>query len=204
VSSDQPSQRRARREDSLAAAVVEIVDAVQHPVPTTAVRLMLADRGRGTNAERLGSLAAYERQDHSRTRMPPRLCPAIDRDATALKPRWWTAGTWRLERRIITPDAVAGALAVLAVYLCRYHADRPGRANPELVAYTVGLANQVVELPYLDTPTSTDEWMDLRAAVHGPYNGVLSNLTGTTREQEEAGERLRAANLPGAILLFGR
>jgi hypothetical protein len=204
VPADQITQRRARRDDSLATAVVELVEAIQHPVPTTAARLILADQGREASAERLGTLAAYERQDHARTRMPPRLCPAIDANANALKPRWWTGGNWRLERRIITPDAVPGALAVLTVYLCRYHADRPQPASPELISYTVGLANQVAELPYFDTPASPDDWMNLRAAVHGPYSGVLSNLTGTTGEQEAAGEQLRAANLPGTTLLFGR
>jgi hypothetical protein len=155
MSTAQPSQRRTRREDSLAAAVLEIVEAIQHPVPTTAVRLMLVNLGRDTSAERLGTLAAYERQDHARTRMPPRLCPAIDQGAKALMPRWWTAGTWRLERRIITPDAVPGALAALAVHLCRYHADRAQPANPELVSYTVGLANQVVDLPRSPRPPAS-------------------------------------------------
>jgi hypothetical protein len=197
-------QRRARREDTLAVAVVELVGAIQHPVPTAAVRLVLSDQGRGVTAERLGALAAYERKDYARTRMPPRLCPAIDATAAALNPRWWTIGDWRLERRILTPDAVPGALATLAVHLCRYHADKSGQASSELVSYTLGVIHQVIDMPYFDTPKSANDWMDLRSAIYGPYTGVLSNLTGSSPDQEAAGERLRAANLPGATLLFGK
>jgi hypothetical protein len=49
---------------SLAVSVVELVDAIQAPVPTTAVRLILGGQGRSVTAEQLGTLAAYERQDY--------------------------------------------------------------------------------------------------------------------------------------------
>lgn len=182
--------------------MVGVVDAVQHPVPTAAVRLILLDQRRDVTAEQLGRLAAYERQDYVRTRMPPRLCSAINANATAHNPRWWARGDWSLERRILTPDAVPEALAVLAVNLCRRHADAD-RTSPELVSYTLGLISQVTDLRYFDTPVSADDWMNLHATIYGLYRGVLSNLSGTTREQDAAGERLRSANLPGSALLFG-
>jgi hypothetical protein len=196
-------QRRARHDDSLAAAVVEVVDAVQHPVPTSAVRLMLLDGGRSVTAEQLGRLAAYERHDFARTRMPPRLCSAIDPSGVALNPRWWVRGDWRLERRILTPDAVPGSLVVLAVHLCRYHADAGRSASQELIAYTVGLANQVIDPGQIDTPASTNDWMNLHARIYGLYLGVLSNLSGTTGGQEDAAEQLRSQTLSGSELLFG-
>jgi hypothetical protein len=176
---------------------------MQHPVPTAAVRLILLDSGRAVTAEQLGRLAAYERHDYARTRMPPRLCSAIDSNGVALNPRWWARGDWRLERRIITPDAVPGALAVLAVHLCRHHADAGSRTSPELVAYTVGIANRVVHPEQVDTPASPNEWMNLHTRIYGLYMGVLSNLSGTTPNQDAAAGNLRAAGLPGLALLFG-
>jgi hypothetical protein len=197
------AQRRARRDDSLASAVIDVVDVIQHPVPTAAVRLILLDSGRAVTAEQLGRLAAYERHDYARTRMPPRLCSAVDSNGVALNPRWWARGDWRLERRILTPDAVPAALAVLAVHLCRHHADAGRPTSPELIAYTVGIANRVLHPEQVDPPASPNEWMNLHARIYALYMGVLSNLTGSTANQEAAGERLRAAGLPGLALLFG-
>lgn len=62
----------------------------------------------------------------------------------------------------------------------------------------------VADVSHFDTPASANDWMNLHAIIYELYRGVLSNLSGTTREQEAAGERLRAENLPGAVLLFGR
>jgi hypothetical protein len=104
---------------------------------------------------------------------------------------------------IITPDAVPGALAVLAVHLCRHHADAGSRTSPELVAYTVGIANRVVHPEQVDTPASPNEWMNLHTRIYGLYMGVLSNLSGTTPNQDAAAGNLRAAGLPGLALLFG-
>ena len=176
---------------------------IQHPVPTAAVRLILLDSGRPVTAEQLGRLAAYERHDYERTWMPPRLCSAVDSNGVALNPRWWARGDWRLERRILTPDAIPGALAVLAVHLCRYHADAGRPTSPELIAYTVGVANRVLHPEQVDPPASPNEWMNLHASIYAVYMGVFGNLTGNTVNQEAAAGRLRAAGLPGLALLFG-
>ncbi len=197
------SSHRARRTDSLAAAVVELVDAIQLPVPTTAVRMILTDRGRPVTAEQLGTLAAYERQDYARTRIPPRLCGAIDTQANALSPRWWARGDWRLERRIITAEAHPIAMTAVAVHLCQHLADRAKRANPDLVSYTLGLANQLMDLRNFETPLSANDWMELHSRLYAPYNGALNNLSGYTSDQHAAAEAIRAANLPGLALLFG-
>ena len=195
---------RARRADSLAAAVVELVDTIQLPVPTTAVRMILSDRRRSATAEQLGTLAAYERQDYARTRIPPRLCSAIDADANALNPRWWARGDWRLERRIITATSKPIAMTGIAVYLCRHLADQPSRTNPQLVSYTLSLASQLLDLKYFETPLSSDGWMELHRHLYGAYNGALNNLGGFTSDQHEAAEQLRTANLPAIALFFGR
>jgi hypothetical protein len=197
------ASRRARRPDSLAAAVVDLVDAVQFPVPTTAVRMILTDQGRQVIAEQLGTLAAYERQDYARTRVPPRLCSAIDPNAAALSPRWWARGDWRLERRIMTAEAKPIAVTAVAVHLCRHLADRAERADPTLISYTLGLANQLLDLRCFETPLSANDWMELYTRLYAPYNGALNNLSGYTSDQEAAAEHLRAANLPGLALLFG-
>ena len=197
------ASRRARRGDSLAAAVVDLVDDVQCPVPTTAVRMILTDQGRRVSAEQLGALAAYEREDYARTRIPPRLCSAIDQNAIALNPRWWVRGDWRLERRIMTAKAKPIAMTAIAVHLCRHLADRAERADPTLISYTLGLANQLLDLRYFETPLSSNDWMELHARLYAPYNGALNNLGGYTSDQHAAAEQLRAANLPGLALLFG-
>jgi hypothetical protein len=125
--------------------------------------------------------------------MPPRLCSAINPDAVALNPGWWARGEWRLERRIITPDAASAALAVLTVHLCRHHADLTGRPNAELVAYTIG-SPTITNVGYLDTPHTPDQWMDLHTAIYSQYMGVLSNMTGTPPQQQSAAAQLRTAN----------
>ena len=197
------ASRRARRGDSLAAAVVDLVDDVQCPVPTTAVRMILTDQGRQVSAEQLGALAAYERQDYARTRIPPRLCSVIDQNATALKPRWWVRGDWRLERRIMTAESKPIAMTAIAVHLCRHLADRAERADPTLISYTLGLANQLLDLRYFETPLSANDWMALHTRLYAPYNGAPNNLGGYTSDQHAAADQLRAANLPGLALLFG-
>src|ERR671930_575608 len=106
--------RRARRPDSLAAAVVELLDGFESPLPTHAVRILLTDQGRAVTAEHLARVAAYERDDFLRTRMPPRLCSVIDADALLVSPRWWAIGSWRLQRRILTQDARTLWIAMLA------------------------------------------------------------------------------------------
>jgi hypothetical protein len=180
-----------------------VVDAIQPPVPTAGVRLMFLDSGRAATAEQLGQLAAYERHDYTCTLMPPRLCSAIDPNGVALNHRWWARGDWRLERRVLTPNATPGTLAVLTVHVCRHHAEAGRPTSPELIAYTVGTANRVLHPEQIDTTVSPNEWMNLRARVYSLYIGALSNLTGSTANQESAGDSLCESGLPGLALFFG-
>src|SRR5215217_6335545 len=99
------AMRRARRAGSLAALTADLLDDYSVPLPTHAVRILLNDREHRVTAEHLSRLAAYEREDFLRTRMPPRLCSVVDTHANLVKPRWWARGEWRLQRRILTEDA---------------------------------------------------------------------------------------------------
>jgi hypothetical protein len=195
--------RRARRPDSLAASIVELLDVFATPVPTHAVRVLLADRGRTVSAEHLGRVAAYEREDFLRTRMPPRLCSAIDADGRLVKPRWWANGDWRLQRRILTEDAKPLWLAMLAERICWDLGQREQPAGPEIInlvrwAITrLGLENRY------ETPRSREGWTDLRSLVVSAYPGVTHSLDSPTTEQHEAEARLIAAGSPAVDLYFG-
>jgi hypothetical protein len=196
--------RRARRPDSLAAAVVGILEEFQCPVPTDAMRVILNDRGRRARAEHLGRLAAYEREDFLRTRMPPRLCSVIDRDARAVRPRGWALGEWRLQRRIITEDVRPIWFATLAVRLCLDLADRREPPGSPIDTLALGSAARAIGPQHFDVPMSREEWMALRERVYAPYTGALNNLDGPTGEQYAAEARLMSAGTPAVDLYFGR
>jgi hypothetical protein len=155
-------------------------------------------------AEQLSRLAGYEREDLRRTRLPPRLCSAIYPDTTAPIPRWWARGDWRLQRRILTEDVKPIWTATLAERLCLDVAHRADPPDSTIVNLALGAVTQVVGNRYFDTPMSSDEWMQLRAEVYGPYMGAFNNRTGATSEQYEAETRLKAADLSGFDLWFGR
>src|SRR6185312_7023590 len=110
--------RRARRAGAVATDIEELVEAFGVPVPTAAVRVLLADRGRPTTAEHLARVAASERAEFERTRLPPRLCSAIAPDGALVTPRWWAAGPWRPLRRILTDDALPLWRGKLAERVC--------------------------------------------------------------------------------------
>jgi hypothetical protein len=196
--------RRARRSDSLAASVVEVLDDFQCPVSTTAMRIVLNDRGRTVTAEQLGRLAAYQREDFLRTRYPPELCWALTPDGTATNPRWWARGQWRLQRRILTDDARPIWLATLADRLCMDLADHPDGRDAAIVSLALGTTAQVTGSRYFDVPASRDEWLALRREVYEPYAGAFANLTGATTSQYDAEAWLKADGLSGFELLFGR
>ena len=195
--------RRARREGSLAAAVGVILDDFQCPVSTTAMRVVLNDRGREVTAEHLGRLAAYQREDFLRTRYPPELCWALAPDGTAVKPRWWARGTWRLQRRILTKDVHPIWTAILAERLCFDLAERPDNRGRAIVSLALGSVSQVVGRS-IELPTSGAEWVDLRTEVYEQHLGVFGNLAGATFEQQEAERRLQGEGLSAFDLLFGR
>jgi hypothetical protein len=196
--------RRARRPDSLAAAVVGVLGEFGCPLPTSAVRVILNDRGREVRAEHLGRLAAYERDDFLRTRLPPRLCAVIDPDARAVRPRWWALGEWRLQRRIMTEDVRAIWFATMAVRLCLDLADRREPPGSPIVTLALGSVARAIGSQQFDVPASRDEWMALRERVYAPYIGALNNLDGPTGEQHTAEAGLMGAGTPPADLYFGR
>jgi hypothetical protein len=184
--------------------VIEILDDFQCPVSTTAMRIVLNDRGRPVTAEQLGRLAAYQREDFLRTRYPPELCWALTPDGTATKPRWWARGQWRLQRRILSDDARPIWLAILAERLCMDLADRPDGRDGTIVSLALGTIAQVMASRSFDVPASRDEWLALRREVYESHMGIFGNLTGVTSSQDDAEARLRAKGLSGFELLFGR
>lgn len=198
------TSRRARRPDSLAASVVEVLRAFQSPVPTDAMRVILIDRGREVTAEQLGSLAAYERQDWLRTLMPPRLCSVIDADANPIRPRWWALGDWRLERRIMTDDVRPIWFARLAVALCRELAERDEPRGSPIAMVALATAARAIGGRHIDVPTSRDEWCELHRLVYEPHMGALQNLAGPSAQQCEAEAKLLSAGVPAVDLYFGR
>jgi hypothetical protein len=197
------SPRRARRPDSLAAAVTDVLDELQCPVSTTAIRIILNDRGRPVTAEQLGRLAAYQREDFLRTRIPPQLSWALEANGAATNPRWWARGDWRLQRRILTEDVKPVWVAHLAERLCLDLADRPRDRDPAIVTLTLGAIAKLLGSRHFDVPTTTDEWMELRKDVYVRHMGDFGNLTGATPQQHEAEASLQAAGLSGFDLLFG-
>lgn len=199
------SFRRARRPDSLATAVVELLDDYQCPISTQAVRVILNVRGRPVTAEQLGRLAAYQREDFQRTRMPPPLCWALNPDGSAAVPRWWARGHWRLLRRIKTEDGTPIWFATLATRLCLDLANHAVPPDPEFSTFVLGAANLALGgARSFDVPMSSDEWMRLYQEVYASHNGALNNRTGGTAEQYEAEKTLNASDAPGLDLLFGR
>ncbi len=196
--------RRARRPDSLAASVTAILDELGCPVSTTAMRVMLNDRGRAVTAEQLGRLAAYQREDFLRTRYAPELCSALDPDGTASNPRWWARGEWRLQRRVLTEDVRPIWLATLAEKVCMDLAERPDSRDGAIVSLALGAVAQALGSRYFDVPASRDEWLSLRRQVYEPYMGAFANSAGATSGQHDAEARLQADGLSGFELLFGR
>jgi len=196
--------RRTRQPHSLGTVVAELLDDLQCPVSTAAIRIILTDRGRPTTAEQLGRLAAYQREDFQRSRIPPELCSALLADGSATKPRWWARGSWRLERRILTEDARPLSLAHLAAWLCSDLAERPARRHPALITQTLGTIATVLGRGYFEVPQTSAEWRGLRADVYAQYRGSFSNLTGPTGQQHDAEIALQAQGLSPYELLFGR
>jgi hypothetical protein len=184
--------------------VIDLLDDFQCPISTSAVRIILNDRGRAVTAEQLSRLAAYQREDFLRTRVPPELCSALEPDGTAANPRWWARGEWRLQRRILTGDVRPIWIATLAERLCSDLADRPEGRDTAIVNLALGAAAQVRGSGYFEIPMSSEEWMALRREIYAPYMGAFSNRAGATSQQHEAEAQLTADGLSGFELLFGR
>jgi hypothetical protein len=195
--------RRTRRPESLARAVIELLDDYQCPISTQAVRVILTARGRPVPAERLSRLAAYQREDFERTRMPPELCWVLRPDGVAVTPRWWARGHWRLLRRIQTDDVMPIWYATLATRLCHDLASQRGGPDPHLANLALAAANAALwGRRTFELPASKEDWMRIYREVYAPHNGALNNRTGGTAEQYEAEKALHAAQ--GFNPLFGR
>jgi hypothetical protein len=195
--------RRTRRPESLAKAVIDLLDDYQCPISTQAVRVILTARGRPVPAERLSRLAAYQREDFKRTRMPPELCWTLTPDGVAVTPRWWARGQWRLLRRIQTDDVMPIWYATLATRLCHDLANQRGVPDPHLANLALAAANAALwGRRTSELPASKEDWMHIYQEVYAPHNGALNNRTGGTAEQYEAEKALNAAQ--GVNPLFGR
>jgi hypothetical protein len=195
--------RRERRPYSLAKTVIELLDDYQCPISTQAVRVILTARGRPVPAERLSRLAAYQREDFERTRMPPELCWTLRPDGVAVTPRWWARGQWRLMRRIQTDDVLPIWYATLATRLCHDLASQRGVPDPHLANLALAAANAALwGRRTFELPDSKEDWMRIHQEVYAPHNGALSNRTGGTPEQIDAEAALSTAQ--GFNPLFGR
>src|SRR3954470_25051098 len=106
----------------------------QIPLPTATVRVVCSSRrGAPVSAEALSRLAAAQREEYLRRHLPPRLCHAINEHAHAPVPRVWALGSWRLARRIMTPDVLGAWRAEQAFGLCREVLNSQPHPSDELV-----------------------------------------------------------------------
>jgi hypothetical protein len=196
-------QRRARRAGALAGEIEDLVGAFGVPLPTAAVRVLLADRGRPASAEHLARVAAGERAEFLRTRLAPRLCNVIAPDGTAAAPRWWASGEWRLQRRILTDDALPLWRGRLAERICSDLLARRRPATRELadVVHTavvaLGLAEELALLP------DRADWGAVRALVLDHHMGVVFAEDVSTAQQYDAEQALLASDLPAVARYFG-
>ncbi len=184
--------------------MVELLGTYQVPLRTSAVRVLLTASGRAATAERLSALAGYERLDYERTRMPPRLCSAVAPDGQAVTPRWWALGTWRLARRVLTPEAKTIWVAVAAERLCRHLAEQGSPVDETVSSLAIGMVAEVVPDRYFEVPEAGDDWWQLRDLLIQRRPAVLHGLDSPTPGQHEAEDALRGSELSPLELYFGR
>jgi hypothetical protein len=195
--------RRARREGAIATEIEQLVAAFGVPLETHALRVLLADRGRPTSAEHLARVAAGERAEHLRTRLPPRLAVALTPDGAPVTPRWWAGGDWRLERRILTEDALPLWRAKLVERICSDLIGRRRPASPELVALVRGtMARLDLDAEMLRLPDMED-WQEVRALLLDNYWDAVADEVRTI-QQRDAEQALLARELPAVARSFGR
>jgi hypothetical protein len=195
--------RRARRAGAVATEIEDLVATFGVPLPTAAVRVLLADRGRPTTAEHLARVAASERDGFLRSREVPRLCCAIAPDGALATPRWWAAGDWRPLRRIRTEDALPLWRGRLAERVCSDLIARRRPAPAEVAALVRGTVAQIglgEELARLPDPS---DWSEVRALVLDDLPDVMFAHDVSTPQQHEAEAALLAAGLPAVDRYFG-
>lgn len=195
--------RRARRAGAIAAEVEDLVGAFGVPLHTAAVRVLLADRDRPTTAEHLARLAATERAEFERTRLPPRLCSVIAPDGALVTPRWWASGRWSLGRRVLTDDALPLWRGHLAERVCSDLIARRRPASPALAdlvrgaVVQLGLAEELSRLP------DPSDWAAVRALVLDDLPDVVFADAVSTDQQDDAERALLASDRPAIDLCFG-
>jgi hypothetical protein len=198
------SKTRARRQDSLATVIAGILEDFQVPLPNEVVRITAEERrGQTVSPEQLARVFSYERDNYLRIRLPPLLCTAIDRRALPTKPRLWALGTWRLARRIATPDVHDFWQAARAENLCNEVAHRFPVASERLQQLAVEAVARVLGPVAAYLPAEPGQWeafrREVRATVHDP------DPYGYTTQQREAEEALTSQepHIPPASLYFG-
>src|SRR2546430_1154537 len=117
----------------LPGAIAAMLDDARVPLTTYVLRALLsATRNDAITAERLSRVAGYEREAFLRARGTPRFCAALAPDGTALRPRVWARGDWRLARRIQTDDVRAAWHERAALVLVNRMAASSGRSRKAL------------------------------------------------------------------------
>lgn len=195
--------RRARRAGALAGEIEDLVEAFGVPLPTAAVRVLLADRDRPATAEHLARVAAGERAEFARTGQPPRLCSAIAPGGALVTPRWWCRGTWSPAHRILTDDALPLWRGRLAEGICSDLIARRRPASPALaglVHATLAALDLADDLARLPDPF---DWLEVRALVLDVLPGVMFAGDVSTDQQDAAADALLAAELPAVDRYFG-
>jgi hypothetical protein len=188
--SNQP-RARVRQPDSLAATIADLLDDFQIPLPSHAVRIISSERrGQPVVAEQLARVAAYERDNFLRTRMPPLLCSVIDRRGLARKPRIWGRGDWRLARRIATPDVQEKWQAQLARRLCEEILYRSRQPSEQLAGLALEAVARVIGAVAAYLPGTLEQWQEFRDRVAAEAPDYTPG--GTTAEQEKAEKALLA------------
>ena len=196
------SARRTRPVDSIPSAVGRILDEYHVPVPTSVIRIVASERrGDVVTAEHLARIASYERATFFGRGLTPMLCDALDGHGHAFAPRIWVRGDWRLQRRLLTPDAIPGVKAALAAHLCDEMRARGASAGSALANVALQAVGEVLGPVSAYMPGTPDDWADFRARVVATNLNLVHNVTGATSGQVAAEKHLEG--LPASVLYFG-
>ncbi len=188
---------------SLPSILAAILDALQVPVPSAALRALAAAAlpDRKVNAEALGRIAAYSQDSYLRTKGTPRFAWVLDADGGIVRPRIWARGSWRLARRIYTDAAESHWTIVLAAHLCRRMVEGTREERDALGAVSLETVGSVLGPRGIDLPGERAEWAMLAEQVARRLHptGPAHPLS----DQTAAETRLEARGLPTYSLYFG-
>lgn len=188
--------------ESLPNTVISVLEDFQVPVPTGWMReICTARRGAPVTAEALSRLAAAQRDEFVRRQLPPRLCHAIDEHARAPVPRIWALGSWRLARRIRTPDALGMWRNAVAFGLCQEMVRIGGRAGGGLPDAAQAAVAQALGPLAAHRPADLSGWEELVRRLAGRLPGA--GLAAHTQAQASAEAHLQGLSLPAVSVYFG-